>query len=27
VTDETITISYDFLSESTKAFANWKRSY
>ncbi|MDR1245986.1 MAG: DUF2318 domain-containing protein [Clostridiales Family XIII bacterium] len=27
VTDETITISYDFLSESTKVFANWKRSY
>jgi uncharacterized membrane protein len=27
VTDETNTISYDFLSESTKVFANWKRSY
>jgi uncharacterized membrane protein len=27
VTDETITITYDFLSASTKAFANWKRSY
>jgi uncharacterized membrane protein len=27
VTDETITISYDFLSESTQVFAKWKRSY
>ncbi|MDR1193826.1 MAG: DUF2318 domain-containing protein [Peptococcaceae bacterium] len=27
VTDETITISYDFLSEATQVFANWKRSY
>ncbi|MPM84704.1 hypothetical protein SDC9_131777 [bioreactor metagenome] len=27
VTDESITISYDFLSASTKAFENWKRSY
>lgn len=27
VTEEAITISYDFLLESTKVFANWKRSY
>lgn len=27
VTDESIVISYDFLSASTKAFENWKRSY
>jgi uncharacterized membrane protein len=27
VTDETITISYDFLQESRQIFANWKRSY
>lgn len=27
VTDESITISYDFLKESKKIFANWKRSY
>ncbi|MDR1358524.1 MAG: DUF2318 domain-containing protein [Coriobacteriales bacterium] len=26
VTDEAITLSYDFLSESTRVFANWKRS-
>lgn len=27
VTDESITISYDFLSASTKVFENWNRSY
>lgn len=27
VTDSSITISYDFLKESTGIFANWKRSY
>ncbi|HML49514.1 MAG TPA: DUF2318 domain-containing protein [Clostridia bacterium] len=27
VTDESITISYDFLKESEKIFSNWKRSY
>lgn len=27
VTDDSITVSYDFLSESTKVFENWKRSY
>jgi hypothetical protein len=27
VTDESITISYDFLSASTKVFANWKGNY
>jgi hypothetical protein len=27
VTDESITISYDFLSASTKVFENWKQSY
>ena len=27
VTDGGITISYEFLSESTKVFENWKRSY
>ncbi|MDR1066616.1 MAG: DUF2318 domain-containing protein [Clostridiales bacterium] len=27
VTDESIEISYDFLSASTEVFANWKRSY
>lgn len=27
VTDNSITISYDFLLESTKVFQNWKRSY
>lgn len=27
VTDESVTISYDFLSASTKAFENWKQSY
>lgn len=27
VTDESITISYDFLKESKGIFANWKRSY
>ncbi|MDR1410377.1 MAG: DUF2318 domain-containing protein [Oscillospiraceae bacterium] len=27
VTNETITISYQFLSESTKVFANWNKSY
>lgn len=27
VTDKSITLSYDFLSASTKVFANWKRSY
>ncbi|QIB70746.1 DUF2318 domain-containing protein [Aminipila butyrica] len=26
-TDDTITISYDFLSESKTAFENWKQSY
>lgn len=27
VTDESITISYDFLKESKQIFANWKTSY
>ncbi|WP_349947618.1 DUF2318 domain-containing protein [Lacrimispora sp. BS-2] len=27
VTDESITISYDFLKESKEIFANWKASY
>lgn len=27
VTDESITISYDFLKESKEVFANWKSSY
>ncbi|MDR2156206.1 MAG: DUF2318 domain-containing protein [Clostridiales Family XIII bacterium] len=27
VTDESITISYDFLKESKEIFANWKQSY
>lgn len=27
VTDESITISYDFLKESKEIFANWKTSY
>ncbi len=27
VTDESITISYDFLSDSTRVFSNWKVSY
>lgn len=27
VTDESITISYDFLKESKEIFANWKSSY
>ncbi len=26
ITEDTITISYDYLLESTKVFANWKRS-
>jgi uncharacterized membrane protein len=27
VTDQTITISYDFLKDSKQIFANWKKSY
>jgi uncharacterized membrane protein len=27
VTDESITIAYDFLSDSKEVFENWKRSY